>query len=77
MQKQAKVFISGNSQAVRLPKEYRIESDTIYIHREGNSIILTPRPNSWDGFLDGCQRLSSDFSTNGAQLPDDIPRKML
>lgn len=77
MQKQAKVFISGNSQAVRLPKDYRIDSDTVYIRREGDSIILTPRPISWDGFLEGCQQLSSDFSTNGAPLPNDIPRKKL
>lgn len=38
----AKVFWSGNSQAVRLPKEFRVEGDECTIRREGNTIILEP-----------------------------------
>ena len=77
MQKLAKVFKSGNSQAVRLPKGFRIDSKQVYIHREGDAIILTPRPTSWDGFLDGCEPLSEDFSTSGTALPDDFKRAEL
>lgn len=74
MQKVAKVFKSGNSQAVRLPREFRIDTEQVYIRREGDMIILTPRPSNWDGFLDGCEPLSEDFSTTGTPLPEDIKR---
>ncbi len=74
MQKVAKVFKSGNSQAVRLPREFRIDTDQVYIRREGAMIILTPRPSNWDGFLDGCEPLSEDFSATGTPLPEDIKR---
>lgn len=40
----AKVFWSGNSQAVRLPKEFRFPADTaeVEVHREGERIVLEP-----------------------------------
>jgi antitoxin VapB len=43
----AKVFWSGRSQAVRLPKEFRVAGDEVRIHREGNKIILEPIQNDW------------------------------
>ncbi|HEX3992190.1 MAG TPA: type II toxin-antitoxin system VapB family antitoxin, partial [Acetobacteraceae bacterium] len=43
----AKVFWSGRSQAVRLPKEFRVEGDEVRIRREGRSIILEPLQNDW------------------------------
>ena len=73
MQKIAKVFKSGNSQAVRLPKGFRIDADQVYLRREGDTIVLTPRPTDWEGFLDGCEPLSDDFSTTGP-LPKDVKR---
>lgn len=36
----AKIFWTGRSQAVRLPKEFRFDSDEVSIRREGNSVIL-------------------------------------
>lgn len=44
----AKIFWSGRSQAVRLPKEFRFEGDEVLISREGDSIILEPLPKGWD-----------------------------
>jgi len=44
----AKVFMSGASQAVRLPRAYRFKCDTVTIRKEGESLILTPAPKSWD-----------------------------
>lgn len=38
------VFTSGNSQAVRLPKEFRFNSKTVEISRRGNEIVLRERP---------------------------------
>jgi len=46
--RKTKVFKSGNSYAVRLPKEFRLNCDTVYIKREGNRIVLIPQEDKWD-----------------------------
>jgi antitoxin VapB len=43
----ARVFWSGRSQAVRLPKEFRVDADVVLIRRHGRSIILEPIPKDW------------------------------
>ena len=43
----AKVFWSGRSQAVRLPKEFRFDTDEVRIRREGQRVILEPIPRDW------------------------------
>ena len=70
----AKVFISGNSQAIRLPKEFRLDTTEVFIRRSGDRLILTPRMQSWDGFAEGFTGLSDDFDVSGG-LSEDIPRE--
>lgn len=41
--KTAKVFKQGNSQAVRLPKEFRFQDDEVFIKRNGDNIVLIPK----------------------------------
>ena len=72
-----KVFKSGNSQAVRLPRDFRLDSDEVLIRKEGKNIVISPLPASWKGFMDDTSPLSDDFSTEGSQLPDDMPRTVL
>jgi antitoxin VapB len=43
----AKVFWSGRSQAVRLPKEYRFDTDEVRIRRHGDAVILEPIAADW------------------------------
>ena len=43
----AKVFWSGRSQAVRLPKSFRFDADEVRIRRHGNAVILEPIADSW------------------------------
>ncbi len=50
--RKTKVFKSGNSYAVRLPKEFRLNCDTVYIKREGKRIVLIPPDNKWDELFD-------------------------
>jgi antitoxin VapB len=65
----AKLFWSGRSQAVRLPKEYRIDADEVRIHRRGDTIILEPVPKDWS-WLDGIVgRMSNDFMKDGREQP--------
>jgi antitoxin VapB len=47
----AKIFRTGRSQAVRLPKEYRFEGDEVYIRRVGNTVVLQPKDKTWDDVL--------------------------
>jgi len=45
----AKVFKNGRSQAIRLPKEYRVDSEEVYIQKVGHSLIIIPKEKSkWD-----------------------------
>ena len=44
----AKIFWTGRSQAVRLPKEFRFDTAEVRIRRHGNSVILEPAPENWD-----------------------------
>ena len=50
----AKLFWSGGSQAVRLPKAMRIEGVEVVVRRRGETIVLEPLPEAddWDGFWD-------------------------
>ncbi len=43
--KSAKVFKQGNSQAVRLPKEFRLQCDEVFIKRSGDHVVLIPKPS--------------------------------
>ncbi len=42
MQKKAKLFINGRSQAVRLPKEFRFEGDEVMLKKKGKTVIIEP-----------------------------------
>ena len=44
----AKVFMTGRSQAVRLPKEFRFSTDEVRIRAEGSRVILEPIENDWE-----------------------------
>lgn len=43
----AKIFWSGRSQAVRLPKEFRFEGEEVRIRRRGNAVVLEPITDDW------------------------------
>lgn len=72
----AKVFTSGNSQAIRLPKEFRLDADEVFISKSGDSLILTPRMRSWENFAEGFTGFSADFTVSGG-LAEDTDRKAL
>ncbi len=70
----AKVFKSGNSQAIRLPKEFRLNTEEIFIYKSGNNLVITPKMNTWAGFSEGLSGFSDDFNIAN-NLPTDTPRK--
>jgi antitoxin VapB len=59
--KKAKLFWSGRSQAVRLPKEFRFEGDSVLVRREGDSIILEPTRGWPEGWVDSFAGAPANF----------------
>ncbi len=57
----AKVFWSGRSQAVRLPKHFRVDGREVRITRRGNTIVLEPIPETWAWLDDLAGPLDKDF----------------
>ncbi len=58
-----KLFCFGRSQAVRLPKEFRFDSDEVRIRRYGNSVVLEPIAKDWDWLDEFSGSLDIDFLT--------------
>jgi antitoxin VapB len=69
MSKRAKIFMNGRSQAVRLPKEFRFESDEVIVRKMGDSVILSPSEPGWDAFFDEPSAFAEDFLAERADAP--------
>jgi antitoxin VapB len=59
--KTASVFWTGRSQAVRLPKEFRFEGDTVTVRREGNAVVLEPAQDWPEGYVESFAGVAEDF----------------
>jgi antitoxin VapB len=81
MPQYARVFQSGNSQAIRLPKEFRFDVDQVEVTREGDAVILRPRVDHrerWASLRAALQLgVSEDFMAEGRQQPKDQDRPNL
>ena len=60
----AKLFKNGQSQAVRLPKEFRFEGKEVYIQKIGNKVILSENKLSWELFFSTDSVFDEDFLTH-------------
>ena len=65
----SKVFTSGNSQAVRIPKEYQVQDDELFIQRVGTTMILFPKRDPWASFVQSLEEFSEDFMAEGRSQP--------
>ncbi len=61
--KTAKIFKNGQSQAVRLPKEFRFEGDSVSIQKLGNVVVLVDDKDPWEGMFSPSHPFSDDFMT--------------
>ena len=59
--KKAKLFKNGQSQAVRLPKEFQCPGKEVFIKRVGNTILLIPIENLWRQWERSLDLFSDDF----------------
>lgn len=77
----ARVFQAGNSQAVRLPKEFRFNVERVEITQEGDALILRPHvetKEAWASLRAALTRgVSDDFMADGRKQPDQQDRSEL
>lgn len=57
----AKIFSNGGSQAVRLPKSYRFNTNEVFVNRVGNVVMLVPKDSRWENLLASLDLFTDDF----------------
>ena len=72
----ARLFASGRSQAVRLPKEYRFAGSEVSIQRFGNGVLLLPVGDSWATLEAGLSEFEPGFKLERAQPPHQARAKI-
>ncbi len=73
----AKLFKSGRSQAVRLPKEFRFEGEEVFIKKVGEAVVLLPREDAWRTLYESVGDFSEDFMAERNQPVDQQEREPL
>ena len=63
----AKLFQNGQSQAVRLPKEFRFKGEKVFIKKMGNATVLLPIQNPWESLFNSLSKFSVDFMATRGQ----------
>ena len=74
--KTVKVFKSGNSHAIRIPKEYQVDATEMVIIKIGNTIILYPQNDPWELFKKSLLEFSDDFLSQGRKQPEMQKRRV-
>jgi len=69
MQRRAKIFMNNRSQAVRLPKEFQFKVQEVFIRKEGQDVVLSPRPFEWSSYLAEAPTASEAFMEGIEDLP--------
>ena len=70
----AKLFKNGDSQAVRLPKEFRFTGKEVLIKRVGSAVVLLPKAKSWDTLIESLEKFPADFMSDREQ-PSEAERR--
>ena len=79
MRSLAKIFMSGRSQAVRLPKELRFSGDAVIARRLGNGVLLLPVDAPWQTLMQALDEFEPGFVMEreqpaGQQTREDWPQ---
>ena len=60
-----KIMKSGFNQTVCLPVDYRFSSDEVYIQKVGKAVLLVPKDDAWEVFMNGINDFPDDFMKDG------------
>ena len=69
---EAKIFKNGQSQAVRLPKEFRMSGSSVFVKHMGNAVLLIPKDSVWDLMEEGLSEIDPEFSFSRDQEEEQI-----
>ena len=58
--KKTKIFKSGNSFAIRIPKDYLINAENVYITKHNNKLVIFPKKEKWDVLFELLEKLEED-----------------
>ena len=73
--KKTRLFMSGNSQAVRIPREFQLDGDEVEIQQRGNTLVIRPKKLSWAPLMDSLKKFTADFMVQGRRQPAVQKRK--
>jgi antitoxin VapB len=76
MLRTARLFQNGQSQAVRLPKDFRFNGSKVFIKKMGEAVVLIPYQDSWQILFDSLDKFSDDFMEERMQ-PETQPRETI
>jgi len=68
----ARIFPSGRSQAIRLPKEYRFKGKDVMIKHFGNGVLLLPIDTSWTMLEAALQEFEPEFVLHREQPEEQL-----
>lgn len=73
----AKVFENGRSQAVRLPKKCRFQSDEVVVQQLGKAVLLVAKEDLWQTFTEGLQDFTEDIFEGGRNQGGQQERELI
>ena len=71
----AKVIKNGDEQFVQLPKDFNLNDDEILIRQIGKMVLLVPKGDAWEVFMDGLNGFSDDFFPNGRETQAQLEQE--
>ncbi|MBI4234877.1 AbrB/MazE/SpoVT family DNA-binding domain-containing protein [Candidatus Peregrinibacteria bacterium] len=74
--KTANIFLNGNSQAIRLPKEFRFEEKEVCLTKIGKIVMIMPKKEPLNQFLQSLDEFSEDFLEDRKQPPIQKRKKL-
>jgi antitoxin VapB len=74
--KTAKIFENGRSQAVRLPKEFRLSGKEVFVKKMGAAVLLIPTDIGWNSLIESLDKFSSSFMLDRKQIPLQLRKRI-
>jgi antitoxin VapB len=72
----AEIVQDGKNQVVKLPEEFSLNDDKVYINKVGNALVLIPYHDQWRPLFDSLNKFSDDFMENREQPGEQVREKL-
>ena len=68
----AEIVQDGKNQVVKLPEEFNLNDDKVYVNKVGNALVLIPYHDPWRPLFDSLNKFSDDFMENREQPEEQV-----